>query len=170
MLHFRKIAVTFLIFSSFLVGCGEIITYPDTPIINYKNFSLYSKTDTLGNSIFLGKMEIRFTDGDGDLGLSQPEEDTIVLPDSLKYNFFTRLYNMNNGVFEKINGPTGEQNFRIPYISRKGQNKILKGSIFIEFEYYKPVEYDTIFYTFYMVDRAFHKSNADTSDVIIFPG
>ena len=146
------------------------MTYPDTPIIEYKNFSLYSTRDTLGNSIFLGKMEIRFTDGDGDVGLSQPDADTTIVADSLKYNFFTSLYCMNNGVFEKVGGKVGEQNFRIPYISREGQNKTLKGSIFIEFEYYKPIEYDTIFYTFHMVDREFHQSNTDTSDVIVFTG
>lgn len=167
MLHFRKIAATFLIISSFLGGCGEIVSYPDTPIIDYKDFSLYLTRDDLGNSIFLGKMEIRFTDGDGDVGLSQP--DSTIVTDSLKYNFFTSLYSMNNGVPEKIGGPVGEQNFRIPYISREGQNKTLKGSIFIEFEY-KLIEHDTIFYTFYMVDRAFHHSNTDTSEVIIFTG
>jgi hypothetical protein len=167
MLNFQKIAAVIFTISAILAGCGEIVTYPDTPVIDYKEIILYKTTDALGNSIFLGKMEVRFTDGDGDVGLSQP--DSTVIADSLKYNFFTTLYSMNNGVFEKISGPVGEQNFRIPYISREGQNKTLKGSIFIEFEY-KLIEYDTIFYTFYMTDRAFHRSNTDTSDVIVFTG
>jgi len=143
------------------------VSYPDTPVIKYENFSLYKTTDDLGNSIFLGKLDLSFTDGDGDVGIEQP--DSAEVADSLKYNFFSNLYNLNNGVFEKISGATGEQNFRIPYITREGQNKTLKGTITIEFEY-KVVQYDTIFYTFYMTDRAFHKSNVDTSDIIILSG
>ena len=143
------------------------MTYPDTPIIDYKDFQLYRTTDALGNSIFLGKLEMKFTDGDGDVGLVQPDSAETV--DSLKFNLFSTLYNLNNGVFEKIEGPVGEQNFRIPYIERKGQNKTLKGTITIDFEY-KLIEYDTVFYTFYIMDRAFHRSNTDTSDVIILTG
>jgi len=167
MLTIRKIAV--ILFASFAIfsGCGEIVTYPETPIIEYKAFALYRTTDDLGNSIFLGKMEVVFTDGDGDVGLVQP--DSAEIADSLKYNFFTTLYSMNNGSFEKIEGAVGEQNFRIPYITREGQNKTLKGSIIVEFEY-KLIVHDTIFYTFYMTDREFHKSNTDSSEVIVFTG
>jgi hypothetical protein len=167
MFRIQKIISIVFIVSALFAGCDEIVKYPATPIIDYKNFALYSTTDDLGNNIFLGKMEVDFTDGDGDIGLIQP--DSTIFSDSLKYNFFTSLYNMNNGVFEKIEGFVGEQNFRIPFIERKGQNKNLKGTIYVEFEY-KLIKYDTIFYTFYMKDRANHRSNIDTSDVIIFTG
>ncbi len=148
-------------------GCDELVTYPDTPVIDYKSFALYRTTDDLGNSFILGKMEIRFTDGDGDLGLSQP--DSADVADSLKYNFYSSLHSLENGVWTEITGPLGEQKFRIPYIKREGQNKSLKGSVFVDYEY-KLIEFDTIFYTFYMVDRQFHKSNTDTSEVLIFTG
>jgi hypothetical protein len=163
----RKIQIAFFLFFLISGGCGEIVTYPDVPILKYKNFSLYVTQDDLGNSIFLGKMEATFTDGDGDIGLF--ETDSSVTADTLKYNFFTNVYNYNNGVFEKVDSSEGVQNFRIPDISRKGQNKTLKGSIFVDFEYYFPIKYDTIFYTFYLMDQQFHRSNIDTSDVIIFP-
>jgi hypothetical protein len=167
MLKIRKIAVLIFIFSAILAGCGEILTYPDRPVIEYKNFTLYSTTDDLGNHIFLGKMEISFTDGDGDVGLTQPDSTETSV--RMNYNFFTSLYCMNNGKFEEVDSALGQQNYRIPYIVRTGQNKTLKGTIYIEFEY-KLIEYDTIFYTFYLTDRNFHKSNTDTSDVIIFTG
>lgn len=163
----KKIIAALFTLASIVAGCGEIQTYPDTPVIDYKDFKLYRTTDALGNSIFVGKMELSFTDGDGDVGLAQP--DSTVVDDSLKYNFFSSMYSMNNGVFEKIEGPRGEQKFRIPYISREGQNKTLKGTISVDFEY-KIIEYDTIFYTFYMMDRAFHRSNTDTSEVLVFTG
>ncbi|MCB8999504.1 MAG: hypothetical protein H6540_05480 [Bacteroidales bacterium] len=163
----RKITAFIFLFAIIMAGCGEIVSYPDNPIIEYKSYALYRTTDELGNNIFLGKLEFTFTDGDGDVGLYQP--DSAAVADSLKYNLFTSLYSMKNGVFEKVDSSLGEQNFRIPYISREGQNKTLKGSITVEFEY-KFIEYDTIFYTFYMLDRAFHRSNTDSSEVIIFTG
>jgi len=167
MMKMQKIAASLFLISSFIAGCGEIVSYPDTPVIDYKSFALYRTTDELGNSIFLGKMDIGFTDGDGDVGLEQP--DSAAIADSLKFNFFTTMYTMKNGVSEKVPGIAGEQNFRIPYIERKGQNKTLTGTITIEFEY-KLIVYDTIFYTFYMSDRQFHRSNTDTSELLIFTG
>lgn len=160
----RKLKILASSFILILAGCGEIVTYPDTPVIDYKSFTLYITTDDLGNSILLGKMEVLFTDGDGDIGLEQP--DSAAVSDSLKFNFFTTLHDYKNGSFEKVEGPVGEQNFRVPFIEREGQNKTLKGSIFIAFEY-KLIEHDTIFYTFYLMDREFHRSNVDTSEVII---
>ena len=138
MAKIRKITVLLFIITLFIAGCDEIVTYPDTPVIDYKSFALYRTTDDLGNSFFLGKMEITFTDGDGDLGLEQPDSANVA--DSLKYNFFSSLYSFENGEWEEIKGPSGEQKFRIPYISREGQNKTLKGSIFVDFEY-KLIEY-----------------------------
>lgn len=152
---------------SAIAGCGEIVSYPDTPVIDYKNFALYQTVDDLGNTVYVGKLELEFTDGDGDVGLLQP--DSAGVADTLKFNFFTRLYDLNNGVFEEIEGDEGHQNFRIPYIRREGQNKTLKGEISIEFEY-KLIEHDTIFYTFYMMDRSFNRSNTDTSDIIVLSG
>jgi len=169
--YFKKISAILFAVTMVLAGCGEIVTYPDTPIINYKSFAIYKTTDELGD-LLIGKMEVTFTDGDGDIGLQQPT-DTIEVPDSLKFNFFTNLYSMNNGIFEKVPDEKGLQNFRIPYISREGQNKTIKGSIFIDFEYRiteNDMVFDTIFYTFYLVDRNYHKSNTDTSEVLVFTG
>ncbi len=167
MFSIKKLLSYLFVVSAFIAGCGEIVTYPDSPVIDYKNFALYRTTDDLGNSIFLGKMEVKFTDGDGNVGLIQP--DSAEVADSLKFNFFSTLYTMDNGEFKKVEGTEGAQNFRIPYIKREGQNKTLSGTIYIEYEY-KLIEHDTIFYTFYMMDRSFNKSNTDTSDVIIFTG
>jgi len=166
----KPVSFVFLI-SVIIAACGEIESYPDSPIIEYRSFSLFYSSDTIMGKILKGEMEVYFTDGDGDIGLKQPTDSTEA--DSLKFNFFTRLYSMNNGVFEEVPDENGLQNFRIPYISREGQNKTIKGSIFIEFEYRltknDPI-LDTIFYTFYLVDRELHQSNTDTSDILVFTG
>jgi hypothetical protein len=150
-----------------ITGCADIISYPDKPIIKFKNHSTYLTTDDLDNKIALVKLQIEFTDGDGDIGLAQPILSDLA--DSLKYNFFLTLYDYKNGHFEKVDNLVGNQNFRVPFIKRDGQNKTLKGDIFIDLEY-KSIIYDTIFYSFYLVDRKFHKSNVDSSDVIILSG
>jgi hypothetical protein len=149
-----------------LVSCEEIRSYPETPEIAYKSFNLYRTTDVLGNNIILGKLEFDFTDGDGNLGIEQPEDSES--DDSLKYNLFLSLYSRESGVFEKKED-IGSLSFRIPYIERQGQNKTLKGSITIDLEY-KKIDYDTLFYTFYILDRDFNRSNTDTTDVLIFTG
>jgi hypothetical protein len=58
--------------------------------------------------------------------------------------------------------------YRIPYMERTGQNKILKGTISVTFLYlfYSPEDTDTIKYEFYIKDRAQHISDtAITSEI-----
>jgi hypothetical protein len=148
-------------------GCEEIKSYPEEPFIEYKTFGLYRTTDALGNPILLGQLEFGFTDGNGDIGLNQP--DSAAVADTLKYNMFLRLYELKDGVLTKVEGVAGEYNYRIPYIERTGQNKTLKGDIYVDLEY-KSIDYDSILYTFYIMDRAFNRSNTDTTGLIVFTG
>lgn len=146
-----------------IASCEEIQSYPDEPRINYESFSLFITTDALGNEFLLGRMSFEFIDGDGNLGMIAP--DSTDINDSLKYNLFMSLYDFKDGDFIKIED-LESQNFRIPYIERTGQNKTLKGTITVDLEY-KNFRYDTIFYTFYITDRDFNRSNTDTTDVVI---
>ena len=164
----KRFFVAFLFFfTAFFFGCEEIVTYPDEPAIDFQNHTTYIGTDALGNTIALVKLELEFTDGDGDIGLKQPG--SVDDADSLKYNFFITMYDYTNGEFKKVEGLEGTQNYRVPFIKREGQNKTLKGTIVIDLEF-KSIIYDTIFYSFYLVDREFNKSNVDSSDVIILSG
>lgn len=166
-----KIGLFLFSLAIFFAACEEIKTYPEIPSVDYQSFSLYATIDALGNKILLGKLEFEFTDGDGDLGLEQPELDNpsdSLPPDSLIYNLYLSLYEKNDTGFAKTED-INSLNFRVPYIERVGQNKTLKGRITIDLEY-KVIEYDTFFYTFYIVDRQFNKSNVDSTDILIFTG
>jgi hypothetical protein len=57
-------------------------------------------------------------------------------------------------------------------MERLGQNKILKGTIAVEFSYLFYTEEDTLRYKFYVRDRAGNISNTDSTSVIpvFFPG
>ncbi|MDX2430354.1 MAG: hypothetical protein QNK35_05435 [Bacteroides sp.] len=152
-----------------LVSCDENITevYPDEPVVDYQGFGIYLTEDALGNQVVMGRITFDFTDGDGNLGLPSLDENTNpILPDSLKYNFYLQLYDLQG--YEYVEIPESEGGFlkyRIPFLNKQP----LKGTMDLDITY-PVIVYDTIFYTFYIVDRDFNRSNTDTTDVIVLSG
>ena len=126
------------------------------------------KVNVLGQKVLTGELTFDFEDGDGDLGF-EARTDSLNLPDSVKYNLFLTLHEMVDGVYREVD--TAEllspPYYRIPPLDREGQNKTLIGEISVDIEYYI-IEYDTLRYSFYITDRAFHRSNVDTTSEIIF--
>ena len=159
-----------LLFSALLlmISCNEVDpVYPDEPVVDYQGFGLYITTDPLGNNTLIGQLSFDFTDGDGNLGLL-PLVDTsdLNVPDSVKYNFFLQLYDLQD--FEFVEIPVedgGILKYRIPYLDKQP----LTGTMDLEISY-PVILYDTIFYTFYIYDRDFNRSNTDSTDVIILSG
>ncbi len=163
----RHIFIVLFVAALIFSACEEIKKYPDEPTVEFESFDLFQSQDALGNKILSGDLSIRFTDGDGDIGMEQP--DSFANADTLKYNLFLKLWTKENGMWTPGEGQSGMQNFRIPYIEREGQNKTLSGTITVTLEY-KTIDYDTIRYSFYLLDRQFHRSNVDTTDEIVFTG
>jgi len=143
-----------------LQGCEKIRQLPPEPVIEFRQFSLYDTVDLLGNPAKAGRLEFYFEDGDGDIGLKQPYEgqtDTT--------NLFFTLYEKEGGLFNEVDDsdPNKPPAYRIPYLEREGQNKILQGTIEITFLYFFYEPSDTIRYDFYITDRAGHESNTASS-------
>lgn len=141
--------------------------YSDIPEIDYQSFTLYYKIDSFGQKSLSGDLLFNFTDGDGNIGL-RPLQDTsgIWFPDTLKYNLFLQLYDYQEGIFVKVPEEKGGfYKYRIPYLDKQP----LTGSISIKIDY-PTIVYDTIFYTFYLYDRTFNRSNTDSTDVAVFTG
>ncbi len=159
-----------LLFSTLLlmISCNEVDpVYPDEPVVDYQGFGLYITTDPLGNNTLIGQLTFDFTDGDGNLGLL-PLVDTsdLNLPDTVKYNFFLHLYDLQNYEFVEIpDEDGGVLKYRIPYLDKQP----LSGTMDLEISY-PVIKYDTIFYTFYIFDRDYNRSNTDSTDVIILSG
>lgn len=151
-----------------MISCNEIDpVYPDEPVIDYQGFGLFISTDPLGNTTLIGQLSFDFTDGDGNLGLL-PLVDTSALnvPDSVKYNFFLQLYDLQGYDFVEIpEEDGGVLKYRIPYMDKQP----LSGRLDLEISY-PVIVYDTIYYTFYIFDRDFNRSNTDTTDVIVLSG
>ncbi len=151
-----------------LTGCPTPKVLPDVPRVEYQSFILTEKYNALGSKILIGDLTFYFEDGDGDIGF-RADLDSTSLPDSLKYNLFLTLHEMVDGEFRAVDTSELESKpyYRIPPLDREGQNKTLKGEIKVEIEYYT-IDYDTLKYSFYLMDRAFNRSNVDTTSEILF--
>ena len=161
---------TAILFSTLLlmISCNEIDpVYPDEPVIDYQGFGLYISVDELGNKSLIGQLTFDFTDGDGNLGLL-PLVDTndLNLPDTVKYNFFLRLYDLQDYEYVEIPDEDGGiLRYRIPYLDKQP----LSGTMDLEI-FYPVIKYDTIYYTFFIIDRDYNRSNTDTTEVIVLSG
>ena len=161
----KEIKYLFVIFISilFLDSCKKIEQLSPVTQIEYTSFTIFDTIDILGNHSKGGRLKFKFQDGDGDLGLDAPTQGQV---DST--NLFLTLFRKVDGVMVPAaeNDPLAPSAYRIPYMERLGQNKILKGSISVVFMYlfYSPA--DTISYDFYIKDRALNSSNvASTSEI-----
>ena len=159
-----------LLFSVLLlmISCNEIDpVYPDEPVVDYQGFGLFITSDPLGNNILVGQLSFDFTDGDGNLGLPPLIDTTdLNLPDTVKYNFFLHLYDLQG--YDWIQIPEedgGILKYRIPYLNKQP----LSGTMDLQIAY-PLIKYDTIFYTFYIYDRDLNRSNIDSTDVIVLSG
>ena len=154
----RRIPVLFIIILlSF--SCRKIKTLPPEPAIAFRSFEVFDTVDILGNSSKGGRLLFDFEDGDGDLGLSPQgylsNGDTINL-------FMTLLRKSGNDIVPApADDPLKPSGYRIPYMENSGQYKIQKGTIKITFIYLFYSQSDTIYYEFYVKDRAGHESNIE---------
>jgi hypothetical protein len=139
-------------------GCLDIETLPAEPRIEFRSFTVIDTTDILGNEARAGKLKFYFEDGDGDVGNQVNELDPVQ-----SLNLFPKLYRKIDGIMvpAEIADPIYPSPYRIPYMERLGQNKILRGEITVVFLYLFYEEGDTIAYDFYLIDRALHESNTE---------
>ena len=164
MKSFTKILIITIIVLLSSLSCQKIESLPEIPSILFKSFILIDTTDALGNEGKVGELIFDFEDGDGDIGLTQPDS---LSADSTNFNLFFTMFSKIDGEFIEVseNDLEAPLNYRIPYIKKEGQNKALKGEIQVDFIYIMFV-YDTFKYSFFIVDRAFHKSNVETTPEI----
>lgn len=154
-----------LVFTIFY-SCEKVESISNIPYIEFKSFELRDTVDILGNESKIGELVFKFEDGDGDIGVEQPDTLYNINP---AYNLFFTLFEKIDGEFVEVDDEDLETplNYRIPYIENIGQNKTLRGEIKVEF-YYLLMLYDTVKYEFYIIDRAEHQSNVETTREISF--
>jgi hypothetical protein len=156
MYRLQKYGLFFLLLI-IISGCKKFETYPIEPAIEY--IGLTKIPNGLGYDD-KGILKIAFTDGDGDIGLSQGDTLPPFNPGSeYYYNFYIFYYEKQNGQYVKFEANPPIHARILPIVSDVSDRGI-KGEIEIELEinnYFSP--YDTVIFETYIYDRALHKSN-----------
>jgi len=160
---------TYILISALLIilqgSCTRIEQLPPEPFIEYRSFAVFDTIDILGNYCKGGRLKFYFEDGDGNMGHESPEQTGLDTT-----NLFFTLYRKTNGEMVQVpdNDNMKPSSYRIPYMKREGQNKILRGIISVTFIYlfYEPRNNDIIMYEFYLKDRAENFSNTELTSEI----
>lgn len=153
----RKIITYSLIvlisFSLLMFSCVEEKNYPVKPHIEYKSFVKTNNDST-------GIITLEFTDGDGDIGLS--ESDTLAPYDSTYfYNFFLYPFKYTNGQYDSVDTSIPYHG-RIPKLENVEPGESIEGEIEMEIDIYSMdlfIPADTVAFDIFIVDRALHHSN-----------
>lgn len=160
---FSKIHFFLLLGAGLLYSCIDRQEYPVIPFIEFKEFYIASNHPS---GIETGVIVIRFTDGDGDIGLKM--EDTLS-PYQSGGDYYNN-YIMN--VLKKQGNDTIRLPFdlRIPPINPDSYSQNLKGEIYIDIQLdvLRSVLPDNKFqFEAFIYDRALNKSNLITSPVFL---
>lgn len=160
-----------MMFFGFIMSCEiDDDNYSVIPDIAFLKSSHRYRIDTDGYSMDIVTIEFNMIDGDGDVGLFAYDTVSPFVGDSSN-NFIYQMYVINDGEV-KIDTILKENGFRIPHAEQYGLDEVLKAKVIIDFEmpwrsiYPEPI--DSIYYSFYIMDRRFHVSNVEWSDTIIF--
>lgn len=171
-MKFRNIISVLIVIIVVLSCKKDKNSFPIEPVIEYKSFEAYSKYEAL--------MVLKFTDGDGDIGLKT--SDTVGIYDKSSpyyYNLYIKaFYKGNDGVFKdtviydlitnKID--TGLITQRIQFVEKTTKEDYLKGEFQINLNGYRQSSlHKAIKYKIYFYDRAQHKSNVIETPELIVP-
>lgn len=165
----------------FLSDCRKITdTYSTTPVITFNNYTVNYTVDSTGNPDYKIILTISFTDGDGDIGLTQSDTTGNFASDKpYYYNLFVNYYEKVNGTFIRMynaypfpsNGTdTIKYDGRIPNITPTGRNKAIHGDIEYTIDLGSGSKTgNNIKFDFVLYDRALHRSNLIESPEIALP-
>lgn len=150
-----------------LFGCKKAEDYPVEPVIVFEEF--LKILDPYTGVYERGVLKISFTDGDGDIGLTQSDTSE---------NFIITYLEIQNGDtvevelewYDKINDTLLpiNHNARIPILTPEGNNKSIKGEIADTlFIYNFTSPFDTLLFRAYILDRAQNRSNEIITPLIV---
>lgn len=158
------IAFILLVFT--ISSCIKQEEYPIEPQIAYQSFLIGFDTSDYAT---VGVLNISFTDGDGDIGLSAKDTNfPYERGGDYYYNYVLTFFNKVNGVYQEV--PLDPPfSVRIPILNPDSPNKAIKGTIAdtINLQLIPHPGYDTIRFEGYIYDRRLHKSNTITTPDII---
>ncbi len=169
-LQISFISATGLLFI-FFCSCTKPSTVSPIPQITFQSVQQINDGVQFADSF---DFTISYTDGDGDIGLSQSDTLAPYNPGSIYYyDLYVDYYEKLGKNFVMVKPPltnldTIGWDFRMPVITTEGKNKSINGTISFGIFYGNPPVYsDTIMFKIYIYDRALHKSNVVQSPVLV---
>lgn len=158
--------VILLVLIPLMQACFKAVDYPVEPVISAPEF-----TD-MGDSAVLS---FQFTDGDGDIGLNDNEDQPPYDTSSYYYyNIYMDYYEKDdvNGWQRGLDlaGDSISFKYRIERINVKGKQRGMKGRIDVTlYSFQNPfsTQSDTIKFTVKLIDRALNESNVIETEEIV---
>ncbi|MDP2388477.1 MAG: hypothetical protein Q8M29_19040 [Bacteroidota bacterium] len=165
--------VTVITLIVFLVSCKKSKEeYPIEPVLEYKSFVAYNKYEAF--------MVLKFTDGDGDIGLKS--SDTTGIYDKSTpyyYNLYIKtFYKATDGSFKDTaiydlqtnTIDTGLIKQRVQFVEKTNKEDYLKGEFEISLNGYRQLtSHKVIKYKIYFYDRALHQSKVLETPELVVP-
>ncbi len=148
-------------------ACNKVEDLPAEPVINEIIFDTSVKA-----------LQFRFTDGDGNFGLSQTdilppyqpfEDEAETIPNRFHYNLWVDYFEKIDGEWVQI-FTASTIDFRVPILTPAGQNKQLRVLATYDMSSFLPfitAQSDTIKFQVSIVDRALNVSNMVETDAIV---
>ena len=159
------------------VSCRRIEEYPPEPSIKFIEVEkMFNPVDSIFDR---GILKFEYVDGDGDIGLEDSDTFPPFNPESkYYYNLIIDFWEVQNGVETEVpltfyNAATQQfdtisLSARIPLLEPKNVKRSITGDIYDTlFIYNYNSDFDTLFFKFYIVDRALHESNVEKTSYIV---
>lgn len=168
-MRFLKIIAGFLLSSTFLGGCFSVPEFADNPEIEFSDISSFLRVDELtGGYKDSLVISVKFRDGDGDLGYTQREIDSLAKVGG-GYNFLVKQFRKVKGefvVYEPLEPLSG-------YFHRLSGDKPgpIEGTIHYRgiqvYHSFYPYARDTVKFEIYIRDRSGNTSNTIVTDSVV---
>lgn len=160
-----------------LFSCKDTERFSDRPYLEWREAEFGFIGDSIDNRRIL-RLQLYFTDGDGDVGSETNNADTCNLNNYQafldNYDFFIYYFERVNGEYQAIPPADSCLPFHniLPDLTPRGQNKTLEGDIISPFDYANFPQnngVDSIRFEFELKDRSGKRSPRIYSPAIAVP-
>jgi hypothetical protein len=159
--HWLKV----LLASACLLSCISEEQFPDEPTLKWERHEWILQEIPDVGTVERLRVELSFTDGDGNVGL---EEDQVSPPfdttSAFYYNLWVRYYEKQGDSMVEIITPVPFST-RIPNLTPQGQNRTLEGLIQYDMDLSQATS-DSVQFKFILLDRDLNQSPEVTSPLL----
>ncbi len=157
MVSFFKYLLIIIAGAFITYACVKKTTYPTSPTIDYRDFIPYE-----GDS---ADLKISFTDGDGDIGVSENDSTRTFW---YTYYYLDTLQNKYVGYYRPLFNDTLRLGYIIKAPADSYKGKPISGEISVRLQQFRHIKkVKNVKYVFYLFDEAGNKSNVVTSPEIV---